>query len=129
LFVVALIEPVQSWLRGYEKYDEDTLREWVQQTSIFRETLSDMARSYLDALDGARGQHPDFEPRHDPQQVLKAEKIQEHLRAMGEPTKTYAGQLPAFPVVYRLELFLSIDRAGPPLSIVWDSNQPRDPSQ
>src|SRR5262245_888732 len=120
---------MQSWLRGYEKYDEDTLREWIQQTSIFRETLADMARGYLDALDKARSQDTNFDPRHDPQQVLKAEKIQEHLRAMAEPTKLYAGQLPGFPVVYRLELLLNVDPAGQPLSVVWDSNQPRDSSQ
>jgi signal transduction histidine kinase len=129
LFVIVLIEPLQSWLRGHDKYDEATLREWIQQTSIFRETLSDMARDYLRELDRARDADSSFDPRHDPQQVLKAERIQEHLRAMGEPTKTYAGQLPGFPVIYRLQLFLAVDPERPPLTITWDSNQPRDASQ
>jgi signal transduction histidine kinase len=88
-----------------------------------------MARGYLDALDIAKAADPGFNPWRDPRQVLKAEKIQEHLRAMGEPTKTYGGQLPGFPVIYRMELFLDIGGGSPPLSIAWDSNQPRDPSQ
>jgi signal transduction histidine kinase len=129
LFVIALIEPVETWLRGHDKYDEAMLREWIQQTSIFRETVSDMARDYLRDLDRTRDADPGFEPRHDLQQVLREEKIQEHLRAMGEPTKLYAGQLPGFPVVYRLQLFLVVDPGRPPLTVTWDSNQTRDPSQ
>src|SRR5262249_35280227 len=104
LFAIALVEPLQSWLRGYDAYDEATWREWIQQTGISRETVSDRPRAYLADLDKARRVDRRFDPTHDPQQVLKAEKIQEHLRAMGEPTKMYAGQLPGFPVIYRLEL-------------------------
>jgi signal transduction histidine kinase len=128
-FAIALVEPLQSWLRGHEEYDEAMLREWVQQTSIFRETLSDMARDYLRALDRGRNRDPRFNPAEDFQQLLKAEKIQEHLRSMGEPTKLYAGQLPGFPVIYSLQLFLVADPGRAPLTVSWDSNQPRDASQ
>jgi signal transduction histidine kinase len=129
LFIAVLIEPLQSWLRGYEKYDEAMLREWLQQTSIFRETVSDMARDYLRQLEKARQADPQFNPEDDIPFKLKAEKIQEHLRSMGEPTKLYAGQLPGFPVIYKLQLFMNIDPASPPKTITWDSDQPRDASQ
>jgi len=129
LFVVVLIEPLKSWLRGYEKYDEALLREWLQQTSIFRETVSDMARDYCRQPEKARQRDPQFNPDHDLQFVLKKDKIREHLRSMGEPTKLYAGQLPGFPVIYKLQLFMNIDPGGLPSTITWDSDQPRDASQ
>jgi signal transduction histidine kinase len=129
LFIIALIGPLQTWLGGYEKYDENLLREWVQQTSIFRETISDMARDYLRDLNQARRSDPHFDPLHDLAFVWKVEKMQEHLRSMGDPTKMFAGQLPGFPVIYRLQLFLVTDPATAPLAVTWDSDQPRDASQ
>jgi len=129
LFIIALIGPLQTWLGGYEKYDENMLREWMQQTSIFRETISDMARDYLRDLEQARRSDPHFDPRHDLAFVWKVEKMQEHLRSMGDPTKMFAGQLPGFPVIYRLQLFLVTDPGTAPLAVTWDSDQPRDASQ
>jgi signal transduction histidine kinase len=129
LFIIALIGPLRTWLGGYQKYDENMLREWVQQTSIFRETISDMARDYLRDLDKARQSNPQFDPLHDLAFVWKVQKMQEHLRSMADPTKMFAGQLPGFPVIYRLQLFLVTDPTAAPLDVTWDSDQPRDASQ
>ena len=39
--------------------------------------------------------------------AIKREEIHEHLKSLGDPpTKMYAGQLPLFPIIYRLEVRL-----------------------
>ena len=57
----------------------------------------------------------------------KREEISEHLRALGvPPTKMYTGQLPLFPIFYRIEVRFN-DPADPP--IVWDSEVPYQETQ
>src|SRR5262249_58048435 len=53
--------------------------------------------------------------------AVKREEIYQHLRALGEPpTKMYPGQLPLFPLIYRLEVRFDLPaeepapEAGPP---------------
>jgi signal transduction histidine kinase len=129
LFVAVLIEPLQLWLKGDEKYDEAALHEWIEEARIFRDTLPELARDYLADLDQARAADPAADPTKDPSLVLKAEKIQEHLAALGNPpTKMYLGQLPLFPVIYRLELSLENGQRSP-LTISWDSEQTRQSNQ
>jgi signal transduction histidine kinase len=128
LFALVLAEPLQSWLQGDRQYDEAALREWIEEARIFRETLPEMARDYLGDLDRLSG--PDKDPAHSPELVLKAAKIQEHMRALGNPpTKMYLGQLPLFPVIYRLELTFERGPTVAALPIVWESNLTRQPGQ
>jgi signal transduction histidine kinase len=130
LFVVVLIDPLQSWLRGDDRYDEASLREWIEEARVFRETLPEMVHAYLSDLDQARSADPASDPATDPLLLLKAEKIQEHLKSLGTPpTKMYPGQLPLFPILYRLQLRLVVAPGFPPQVIVWDSDLPRHPSQ
>src|SRR5438552_15471291 len=105
LFVAVLIEPLQSWLQGAAKYDDAALHEWIDEARVFRETLPEMVHNYLNDLDQARAADPTSDPAKDPWLLLKAGNIQEHLQALGiPPTKMYPGQLPLFPLIYRLEL-------------------------
>ncbi len=98
---------------GDEQYDEAALREWVEESRVFRETLPQLVRDY----------------RHKPN-AENASKIQAHLAALGDVTKMYAGQLPLFPTVYRLELAFVPDPGQPPPDpIVWESQVPRRPGR
>ena len=93
LFVGLLIATLQSRLHGDEEYDQAALREWVEESRSFRETLPEMVRHYLDVADPSHGQ-PDLLP-------VLTEEIHDHLQALCDPTKMYQGQLPLFPAIYR----------------------------
>lgn len=136
LVVVALREPLQSWLQGEERYDEDAVREWVKEATI-RKTLPELAAGYLDLLESYRQQRREAGPLASElalnQALLKREEIGEHLKSLGNPpTKMYGGQLPLFPVIYRLEVAFELpgDLPAPlPEPIFWDSEFPRQPGQ
>jgi signal transduction histidine kinase len=133
LLIVTLREPIWGWLRGENSYDRNVLREWLTEARGFRETLPEMIEHYI-PLARARA---DLEQRHkaDPSldfQWLKAreacyvqrENIGEHLRNLGvPPTKIYAGTLPLFPIIYRLQVDFKDEPDEP---IVWDSGLPSD---
>src|SRR5262249_56302650 len=57
----------------------------------------------------------------------KLEELSVFLKALGNATKMFPGQLPLFPVVYRLQLDFADDLQLP--SVVWDSELPRQPGQ
>jgi signal transduction histidine kinase len=53
---------------------------------------------------------------------VKRDEIYEHLRTLGvPPTKQYPGQLPLFPIIYRLEVYFDDEPERP---VVWDSGIP-----
>jgi signal transduction histidine kinase len=131
LFAAVLVEPLQTWLHGDEEFDEAALREWIEEARVFRETLPEMTRGYL-----AEAATADWNDESKKQQVLlKAEQIREHLKALGDSsTKMYQGQLPLFPIIYRLEVILDhtpreMAGAGELPALVWDSELPRHPTQ
>jgi signal transduction histidine kinase len=97
--------------------DEATVREWLDETRNFRKTLPELAREYArirnEDLDGSSA------ATH-----RKRNEIEEHMRGLAEPTRTYLNQLPGFPVVYSIE----IEFAGTPGAaerIAWESPLPR----
>jgi signal transduction histidine kinase len=134
----ALRDPLKTWVRGEEGYDEAALQEWLEEARGFRETLPEMVENYLARVRAAEALRAAGAGRLDPRLhvaeedvAVKREEIREHLQALGvPPTKMYPGQLPLFPTVYRLEVRF---RPGPggetPEPIVWDSELPSDPSQ
>jgi signal transduction histidine kinase len=151
LFVAVLIEPLQSWLEGEERHNVSTIREWIEEARPYRETLPSMARDYLDDLRQARAEAlasgatltdsgEDIEKYLEILQVtcekkrgfqlpIKRARLEEQLRALGTPPKMYSGQLPGFPVVYRLELSFDVAPGLPPLIVFWDSKLPRHTNQ
>ena len=159
LVIIALREPLETWLHGEESYDQAALQEWIEEARNFRQTLPEMAEDYLARAQRyaelARQPMPD-----DPGQaqrwnlertdaakdvIVKQNEIHEHLQTLGvPPTKRYAGQLPLFPIIYRLQVRFHL--AGTPLAelstvfvggdgfrldepITWDSGLPSDASQ
>jgi signal transduction histidine kinase len=141
LLAFALADPVRSWLRGEDDYDQAALREWLDESRGFRSTLPEMVEKYLlrvhqdTALQRAEdGSESDGKALAREQAsvavAVERENIREHLKALGNPpTKMYAGQLPLFPLIFRLEVrFHDLpDGLVPP--IVWDSEIPAHTSQ
>jgi signal transduction histidine kinase len=108
LFLGVLFETLHSGLAGNDAYDEAALREWIDESRVFRATLPELVREYLESTD------PE-----------KAREIEEQLRSLADPTRQYQGQLPLFPTIYRLELVFSSGRAPELSPIVWESLVPR----
>jgi signal transduction histidine kinase len=100
-----------------QKYDEAVLREWIDESRPFRDTLPELVRTYLQSAD----------PNNvSPEQPLEVQHqaLWAHLQALGIPTKEYQQQLPLFPNIYRLELVF-LHSSTPLEPIVWESNYPR----
>ena len=108
LFLGVLFQTLHSGLSGNDAYDEAALREWIDESRVFRATLPELVREYLES--------PDPE---------KAREIEEQLRSLADPTRQYQGQLPLFPTIYRLELVFSSGKTPELAPIVWESLVPR----
>jgi len=134
LVIYFLREPIDYWLGGEDSYDRSALEEWLDESRGFRETLPEMVADYVRARDGLRRPSgPDGAPEAGGDLAAaidvdnKREEVREHLRALGiPPTKMYIGQLPLFPIFYRIEVRFD-DPADPP--IVWDSEVPYQETQ
>ncbi len=106
-----------------EESDRADVREWLDNTRVFRKTLAELVREYVDLLHvEVRG------PDHADRVRNKRTEIEEHIRAMVEPTRMYSGQLPLFPNVYSLEVeFAGVSAldSQPAEPVVWTSPKPR----
>lgn len=144
IVLLTLRGPIEAWLRGSELFDEETIREWLREARVESATLPELTRGIVEMLQreaklkealAAIDQDADDQAIVGNQLLqqrqrigIKREEIHEFLKAMGNPpTRLYRGQLPLFPIIYRLEI-----RFDPPLKeppIVWDSELPREASQ
>jgi signal transduction histidine kinase len=117
LFLGVLASTIQSRLHGGEEYDRAAIREWIDESRVFRQTLPELVRDYLKLAD---------EDSTEPETLtLQSLQIHEQLKALADPTKMYQGQLPLFPAIYRLELDFPGRTRNPVASIVWESEIPR----
>jgi signal transduction histidine kinase len=100
-----------------EASDRADVKEWLENTRIFRKTLGELVRDYIAiAQEGASGPDQAIRLRN------KRDEIEEHIRAMVEPTRVYSGQLLLFPEVYKFEVeFIGLE-ADP---IRWESPKPK----
>ena len=106
-----------------EESDRADVREWIDNTRVFRKTLAELVKEYVDLL-----HVEDRGPDHGDRVKNKRAEIEEHMRAMVEPTRMYAGQLPLFPNVYSLEIEFAGVTGGdarPVEPVVWTSPKPR----
>jgi signal transduction histidine kinase len=106
-----------------EESDRADVREWIDNTRVFRKTLSELVKEYVDLL---HERNPGLD--HADRVRNKRAEIEEHLRAMVEPTRMYTGQLPLFPNVYSLEVEFEGVRGrdgNPAEAIDWTSPKPR----
>ena len=105
-----------------EEADEAVVREWLDEARNFRKTLPELVADYVRMK----------EESTTPERLReKRAEIAEQMRALAEPTRAYLGQLPGFPVVYRLEVAVRAGPSSPPEVLAWDSPlpRPRQPTQ
>jgi signal transduction histidine kinase len=137
LLLLLLQEPLRWWLHGEEIYDEQAMVEWLREARIGFKTLPELLRELV-ASARQQTEHLRTDASQNPivTHEQKRAEIQEMLRALAAPpTKIYTGQLPLFPMIFRLEV--SFDRAlqgsfDPRLDfkpIVWDADMPRRAAQ
>lgn len=127
-----LREPLSFWIHGDTIYDQEAIKEWIREARVFN-TLPELLQSYLELAQKYRQAQEDHSASGTLRQLewrlaRKREEIQEHLKALGSPpTKMYPGQLPLFPLIYRL--MVSFDPESKLTPILWDSELPRQSTQ
>lgn len=135
-----LREPLNYWRQGETLYDEQAIQEWVREARVGSSSLPEMlkdfndyaAASTADLKTATPGSAASIRFEHD----QKREEIKQLIAALCvPPTKIYAGQLPLFPMIYRVEVRFDDalkKKYDPTLNfepIVWDSESPRHPHQ
>src|SRR5437773_10346502 len=137
LLFLLVLEPLRWWLQGDEIYDEQAMVEWLRESRIGFKTLPELLRELVDSARQVADKQPSGPDNsqigaHD----QKRAEIEEMLRAMAAPpTKIYPGQLPLFPMIFRLEIGFddALQQEFPKAlnfePIVWDSDQPRRKAQ
>lgn len=139
LVVYFLREPLISWRDGDRLYDEQAMKEWLREARIGSRSLPELIKELLKSseectkgLQSAQGNPGKLLNEHQ----QKREEIKEMLKSLCVPTsKIYPGQLPLFPVVYRVEIRFDDDlqeKYDARLNftpLAWDSENPRHPNQ
>src|SRR5947209_3342188 len=119
--VGALVYLVFSRTSLVQQTDATHIREWLDESRVFRKTLPDLVADYVALRDKYAGPGPDPE-----EVVYTADEIREQLKVMALPPQMFQGYLPLFPDVYRLEVTFP-GRDWQPL--VWESTTPRPRQQ
>ena len=133
-----LREPLNYWQQGEQLYDQQAIEEWVREARVGSNSLPEMLDDFLkqseESSKSLQAGDALAKTKYDHDQ--KRLEIKEMLQALClPPTKIYAGQLPLFPIIYRLEVRFDDDlkkKYDPRLDfepIVWDSESPRHPHQ
>src|SRR6185437_12488263 len=85
-----------------QQSDEEDIREWLNETRVFRKSLPELLDEYVELARSPVQDTPRWEAKH--------EEIVAHLSALAEPTRKYSGKLPLFPELYRV----GVEYPGPP---------------
>jgi len=102
LFVLFLRQTNRS-----DAADRELLREWIDETRIFRKTLPELADEYAEEANEAA-------------RLLKRAELLAQMESLAEPTRVYPNQLPGIPILYQLSVHA--DGCEP---VVWSSPLPR----
>ena len=135
-----LREPITYWQQGELLYDEQAIKEWVREARVgsrsLPEMLKDLLRKSAEATDELKSADKLKSDLILDEQGLQRAEIREMLQALClPPTKIYAGQLPLFPVIHRVEICFDdalksrFDRRLNFKPIAWDSESPRHQEQ
>lgn len=143
LLASVLATPGAGWFSSEQRYDQAALQEWIEEARHPNATLAELAAAYLRDAAAFATLRQRLRTA-DPQAVrlgdlllstlgaqqrvaVKREEIYQHLRALGvPPTKMYPGQLPLFPVIYRLEVRFNAEDARVPFDLESDDGPTLD---
>ncbi len=133
-----LREPIAHWQQSEGIYDEQAIKEWIREARVGSASLPELIKEFLDESAERTSSMKDagqaglivFEHGQ------KRAQIYEMLDALCMPlNKVYPGQLPLFPVVYRVEIHFAdavksqFDKRLAFDAIIWESDTPRHPNQ
>jgi signal transduction histidine kinase len=133
-----LREPIAHWQHGEAIYDEQAIKEWIREARVGSPSLPELIKDFLD---GSEERTKSIKETGQVGPAIfehgqKRGQIQEMLDALCVPLiKVYPGQLPLFPIIYRVEVHFDDDVKKPfdPRlkfdAIVWESEMPRHPNQ
>src|ERR1051325_3435504 len=136
-----LREPITYWQPGETLYDEQASNEWVREARVGSRSLPEMLKEFLQKSEESsaklkRASDAEAAAPLKYEHSLKREEIKEMLQALClPPTKIYAGQLPLFPVIHRIEIHFDealkakYDSRLKFDPIVWESENPRHQNQ
>lgn len=143
LLASVLATPGAGWFSSEQRYDQAALQEWIEEARHPNATLAELAAAYLRDAAAFATLRQRLRTA-DPQAVrlgdlllstlgaqqrvaVKREEIYQHLRALGvPPTKMYPGQLPLFPVIYRLEVRFNAEDVRVPFDLESDDGPTLD---
>jgi signal transduction histidine kinase len=136
-----LREPITWWLHGEEIYDQEAIKEWIREARNTK-TLPELIKEYIELVEHERHCQRLLDAAAAPERrslrsqlniaesdtANKREEVEEFLKSIGRPPTTiYPGQLPLFPVIYRISVTMDKALGLPP--IAWDSQLHRQGSQ
>jgi signal transduction histidine kinase len=116
VWLAALLYQQASWST---RADESLIEEWIEEARNFRKTLPELVREYVRLQEEGQSTR-----------LLqdKRDELEEQLQGLAEPTRAYLSQLPAFPVIYRLEVQINLPNQKSEI-VAWDSPLPRPRQQ
>ncbi len=103
------------------KNDRADVEEWLEETRVFRKTLPEIVREYIDLYE----QYGNEDASSNEYIQRKREEISEQIKALTDPLRIYVAQLPLFLEVYHLRIDFSPFDESKIRSIRWDSPIPR----
>lgn len=119
LVLFALADPLFLWLGGDSRFEQDAIKEWLEEARVSRRSLPELIEAYLRLVPQKGASVDEALDIRWQSALVRREEIKEHLRALGEPvSKHYPDQLPLFPFLFRMEVVLDSEPLEP---IWWDS--------
>ncbi len=123
----AVQDALLFWIRGEVGYEQNILKEWLEEARIFRKSLPGLIKEYKKLLNSIGSTNDDFSQNLKQAAIIRREEIHQHLRALGEPaTKIHPDILPLFPTFYEIKVSYTEEPDKP---IFWSSGLPFQPGQ
>lgn len=123
----AISDALLFWIRGESRYEQNILKEWLEEARIFRKSLPELIDNYQKLIGRENTSQDRFQDGLSQMILVRREEIYQHLRALGEPpTKIYPDILPLFPTFYEIEITIADELDRP---IRWSSGFPFQPQQ
>ena len=123
----AISDALLFWIKGEAKYEQNILKEWLEEARVFRRSLPELIDNYRKFANTESARVEPLQDGLNQLVLVRREEIYQHLRALGEPpTKIHPGILPLFPNFYEIEITIAEESDRPSR---WASGFPFQPEQ